>query len=231
MDMNSVDPDKHDNRAHDVYFDTRFQFDKRRDKVWKEVCQYIQKKFVPNDSRVLDLGSGYCDFINNVQASKKYAVDLFSEMPKYAADDVTTYLKSCTNLDFLDENSIDVVFASNLFEHLSRDDFITTLKQVERVMVPGGTIIALQPNFKYCYRSYFDDYTHIQIFTEEALCDLFKVYNFTTFKCIPRFLPVNMKSTLKLGLPFLHLLTRLYLNFPIRPLARQMLVVARNDNS
>jgi hypothetical protein len=41
-------------------------------------------------------------------------------------------------------------------------------------------------------------------------------------------MPVNMKSTLRLRLPFLPLIVRFYLALPWRPLAGQMLVVAQN---
>ena len=45
-----------------------------------------------------------------------------------------------------------------------------------------------------------------------------------------RFLPVNMKSTLKLRLPLLPLLVRAYLRLPYKPMAAQMLVVAQNQS-
>jgi hypothetical protein len=44
----------------------------------------------------------------------------------------------------------------------------------------------------------------------------------------PKFMPVNMKSTLRLNLPLLPLLVRTYLNLPFKPFAGQMLLVAEN---
>ena len=91
-----------------------------------------------------------------------------------------------------------------------------------------GQLILMQPNFKYCYRTYFDDYTHLQIFTHEGIYDLLEMAGLKIEAIDPRFMPVNMKSTLKLNLPFLPLIVRAYLALPWRPLAGQMLVVAQN---
>lgn len=213
---------------HDVYFYTRFPFDERRDLVWKEVCRYLQR-FVPRDAAVLDLGAGYCNFINNIEASEKHAVDLFSGMEKFAAPGVATHHRPCTELaDFLPAGHFDVAFASNLFEHLTREDLLLTLNQLKTVLRPGGTLIALQPNFRFCYATYFDDYTHLQIFTDRSLSDLFEMVGFSVTNCQPRFLPVNMKSTLRTPVPGLRWWVRSYLALPYRPLAGQMLVVAKN---
>jgi hypothetical protein len=93
-------------------------------------------------------------------------------------------------------------------------------------MKAGGKIILLQPNFKYCCKTYFDDYTHQQIMTDRSITELLETFGFSPVKVYPRFLPVNMKSTLKFNLPKLDLIVRLYLKLPLKPLAAQMLVVA-----
>ena len=214
---------------YDAYFKTRFAFDARRDLVWKEVVRWIQQRHIPAGSRVLDLGAGYCNFINHVVgASERHAVDLFTECPKYAAPGVVTHLRSATDLSFLAEDSFDVVFASNLVEHLTRPELILTLRSVRRVLRKSGRLILFQPNFKYCASTYFDDYTHIQIFTDASLYDFLEAYGFKVVQSVPRFMPVNMKSTLRLNLPMLPLIVRTYLALPFRPLGGQMLMVSEN---
>ena len=93
---------------------------------------------------------------------------------------------------------------------------------------PGGRLILLQPNFAFCSRTYFDDFTHLQIFTHNGLRDLLEMAGFPLHEMQPRFLPVNMKSTLKYTPPFLPLIVRAYLRLPYRPKAGQMLLVAEN---
>ena len=210
------------------YFNTRFQYDPLRFQVWEPVTAYIQQKYVAPDARVLDLGAGYCDFINHVKGSEKYAVDVFDRLEEYAADDVTTFKRSCNDLSPLGDDSLDVVFASNLFEHLTHDELLETIAEVRRVLRPDGRLILLQPNFKYCYKTYFDDYTHLQVFTHLGMYDLLEMAGMEIEAMHPRFLPVNMKSTLRLKIPFLSFIIHTYMRSPFKPLAGQMLVVARN---
>lgn len=213
---------------HEEYFRTRFVYDPRRDVVWKEVAEWIQKEYIPEGSRVLDLGAAYCDFINHVKGEERYAVDIFSKLGDYAREGVTPYVRDCTDLSVFEDDALDVVFASNLFEHLTHEELLLTIDEIRRVLRRDGRLILLQPNFKYCYRTYFDDYTHLQIFTHEGMYDLLEMAGLKIHAMHPRFLPVNMKSTLKLQLPCLGLLVRTYLKLPFKPLAAQMLVVAEN---
>lgn len=210
------------------YFHSRFVHDPRRALVWPEVVRYIQGRYIPPDARVLDVGAGYCDFINYVQAKERHAVDLFERVGEFAAPGVTAHIGSATDLSRFEANRFDVAFASNLLEHLTRDDVFATLRELKRVLRPQGRLILLQPNFTYCAATYFDDFTHLQIFTHNGLRDLLEMAGFPLYEMQPRFLPVNMKSTLKWTPPLLPLIVRTYLHLPYRPKAGQMLHVAEN---
>lgn len=229
LEQSMTHPDRGVGELYDAYFKTRFGFDPRRDMVWKEVVRWIQKKYIPPDARVLDVGAGYCNFINNVTARERHAVDVFTRFHEFAAPGVTTHLASCTSMEFLDEDQFDVAFASNLVEHLTRPDFIRFLREIRRVVKRNGLLILMQPNFKYCSTTYFDDYTHIQIFTDASLFDFLEAYGFTVTGNYPKFMPVNMKSTLRLNLPALPLLVRSYLAMPFKPFAGQLLMVSENQ--
>ena len=85
----------------------------------------------------------------------------------------------------------------------------------------------MQPNFRYCYRNYFDDYTHETIFTDESLCGLLVAKGFEIFHRRARYLPFSLQSRL----PKSYLLTRLYLKLGVPLLAKQMLVVAQKKRS
>ena len=214
---------------HEDYFETRFVFDEKRDIVWKEVCDFIVKKYgIPEDASVLDLGAGYCNFINRIKAKEKFAVDIFSKMEEYADDDVTCHIHTCTDMPFFADDSLDIIFTSNLFEHLTHEELLETLSEVRRILRKGGRLIVLQPNFRYCYKTYFDDYTHLQIFTDGGMYDLLEMADFDIEDMVPRFLPVNMKSTLRYNIPFLGLVVRLYMHLPISPLGGQFLAVAKS---
>lgn len=211
----------------DKYFRKNFVYDARRDGVWKQVCDFLQPRFIPPNASVLDLGAGYCNFINNINAKEKHAVDIFQDLKKYAHPDVHIHNQSCTDLSNFSDGLFDVVFASNLFEHLERSEFYSTLTQVHRVLKTGGKLLCLQPNFRYCYREYFDDFTHVQIFTDRSLSEVLESFDFSIYRQYARFLPVNMKSRLRFPIPFLHSIIRLYLRSPFKPKAGQMLIVAQ----
>jgi ubiquinone/menaquinone biosynthesis C-methylase UbiE len=208
-----------------IYFSTRYSRDPGRDTAWKAIAAYLQR-FVEPNSAVLDLGAGYCHFINNIQAAEKHAVDIFPSFPKFAATDVKAHVTDCRNLSAFSDRSIGTVFASNLLEHLSREDSFAVLKEVRRVLKPGGRIILLQPNFRFAYREYFDDYTHIQIFTDKGLADCLAAHGFQVETVYPSFLPFSFKSRL----PTWRWLVSLYLHLPWRPFAKQMLVIGQITN-
>ena len=69
------------------YHKTRFKFDPGRLKVWRAITEYIQP-YVGEDKTVLDLGCGYGDFINQIQAKKKYGLDLGPDVKDYINKDV-----------------------------------------------------------------------------------------------------------------------------------------------
>jgi SAM-dependent methyltransferase len=211
------------------YFRTRFVYDPRRDGIWREVTRYIQQLYIAPDDRVLDLGAGYCDFINHVVAKERHALDIFERLGEFARDGVRAHVHDCTDLSLFAPATFDVVFASNLFEHLPHEELLRTIAEIRRVLRLKGRLILLQPNFKYCYRTYFDDYTHLQIFTHMGMYDLLEMAGMRIEKMHAKFLPVNMKSTLRLKLPFLNQIVWAYLRSPIKPMAGQMLVVARNE--
>jgi ubiquinone/menaquinone biosynthesis C-methylase UbiE len=206
------------------YYQTRFQSDPRRVVVWKCVCSWLQRE-IPAEASVLELGAGYSDFINNIRAKKKVAVDVAETVRQAAGKDVETHVGSCTQLAFAGESSFDVVFASNLFEHLTLPDLEQTLSEVRRVLKPGGKLLLIQPNFRYCYRDYFDDYTHVMIYTDRSLCDVLAAAGLEPVRVMPRFLPFSMKSRLPAAAP----LVWLYLRSPIKPFAGQMFIVARKS--
>ena len=207
------------------YFKTRFTYDEKRDAVWREIGRYLQGRYIPPDARILDLGAGYCHFINNVEGRERHALDASDALARYAAPGVAAHVQSCTRMDNFADDSLDVVFSSNLFEHLTRAELAETLAELRRVLRRGGRLLVVQPNFKYCAADYFDDYTHVQIFTHVGLADLLAAKGFRPVDVRARFLPFSMKSRL----PKAALLVRLYLRAPFKPFAGQMLLVTEND--
>jgi ubiquinone/menaquinone biosynthesis C-methylase UbiE len=203
------------------YFETRLSFDTNRIKVWKHLSAYLSRWIAP-DAAVLELGAGWCDFANSIQAGRVVAMDLDPTVEKAAASHVTAAVGDCSDLSRFGDGEFDVVFASNLLEHLQRPDTSRLLAESKRVLRPGGRLILMQPNFRLNPGRYFDDFTHVAIFTDQSLQDYLVSEGFHIESMHPRFLPLTMKSR-GAGLTFL---IPWYLRSPIKPLAGQMLVVA-----
>lgn len=171
---------------------------------------------------MVELGAGYCHFINNIQAGRRIAPDVSPTVIAAAAPGVEAHTASCMSCDFVPDESADVVFASSLLEHLTTSEVLRTVQQAHRILRPGGKFILVKSNFRYCYREYFDDYTHVSIFTDVSLCDVLTSVGFKIRDVQPRFLPFSIKRRL----PIAGWLIALYLRSPVRPKAGQMLVIA-----
>lgn len=205
-----------------LYFRSRFAFDLKRSRTWKVLCKYYFQKFIDPQDSVVDLGAGWCDFINNVKAREKFAVDLWPEILKEAKIDVKAIVSDVTSYPTIQTSSINVVFASNVFEHLHRDQMDYAVEEIKRVLTESGKVIILQPNYRLSYKRYFDDYTHLTIWTDVSLCDYLRSKGFNIVVVKKRFLPFSLKSRF----PVSEVLIRLYLKSPIKPFAGQMLIIA-----
>lgn len=204
------------------YHATRFSFDARRDQLWKTLWESYFRRLIRPDFCVLELGAGYGHFINHVRAAQRFAIDLWEEFPRFVEPGVQTKVGKAQDLDFVPDGTVDFAFASNLFEHLTRGELTATLAQLKRKLKPGGTLNLLQPNYRFAYREYFDDYTHVSVFSDRSLSDFLAAEGFRVIECRPRFLPLTIKSRF----PVSPRLIQLYLRLPVKPFAKQMLVRA-----
>lgn len=208
------------------YHAAHFVADPRRATVWKAVASHLSTH-VPPQSDVLELGAGYCHWINNVRAARRVAVDLWPELPAHTAPGVEpVVLDISAGLHTLGEASFDVVLASNLLEHFAPDAAAEVVSGVARLLRPGGRFIVIQPNFRLAFRRYFDDYTHRAIFTDVSLPALLRSRGFAILDVQPGFVPYSMQGS---RMPMPGWLVTAYLRSPFKPGAGQMLVVARKE--
>jgi SAM-dependent methyltransferase len=206
----------------DVYHNTRFTPDPRRRLLWQTLVKSVFQKEIPAAGVVLELGAGYGEFINAVQARRRLAVDQWPGMLEHIAPGVEGLVTRVHQLDAVADNSVDYVFSSNCFEHVTQAELVECLAQLRKKMKPGAKLTIVQPNFKYCSREYFDDYTHVSIYTDKGLSDLLSANGFRVVRCEPRFMPFSIKSRL----PVMPWLIQLYLLLPFKPFGKQMLISA-----
>lgn len=205
------------------YHSAHFKIEPNRIILWEVLSAYLSK-YINSEAKVLEIGAGYCYWINSIKAKRKDAVDIWEDMSKYANEDINTHIKDLSkglpNFDTKFNN----ILASNLFEHIDSNSIVILLEDIFKNLEIGGRLILIQPNFKYAYKNYFDDYTHKTIYTNISLANLLKSIGFEIEIVKPKFTPYSM-----IGMNFTipSFLIKLYLFSPFKPYAGQMLIIAR----
>jgi len=204
------------------YHETRLTYDERRDCLWKTLCESYFQRFIGPEDCVLELGAGYGHFINHIRARRRIAIDAWPGMTAYLKPEIEAHVGTVTDLEMIENESVDFAFASNLFEHLTQEQFSRTLRGLSGKLKRGGTLNILQPNYRFAYREYFDDYTHVAVYSDRSLADFLSANGFEVKECHARFLPLTIKSKM----PVSAALIRLYLASPVKPMGKQMLLRA-----
>ena len=205
-------------------FDAKARADKTR--VWSILWQAVFSRWVRPHDTVVDLGAGYCEFINAAVAKRRIAVDLNPDTARLAAPGVEVRNESVSELGFLRDGEVDVAFTSNFLEHLPNKDVLTqTLKAAYRVLRPGGTFIVMGPNIRFLPDLYWDYYDHHIPLSDRSVGEGLSMCGFRIRHVEPRFMPYTVKSML----PQWSWLIRGYLAlrpFSSQVLGKQFLVVA-----
>jgi SAM-dependent methyltransferase len=189
--------------------------------VWGAIARFVARS-VGEVGTLVELGPGYCDFLNQFPAKRKIGFELNPEMKRFAAEGVELRIESALALRRLPPGSVDLLFASNFLEHLEAEELDELLPAVRRALGPGGRLILLQPNHRLCAEHYFDDPTHRTVFDDGNIGEWLARHGLRVVTLVPGLLPFSMNSRL----PKWGWLTALYLRLPVRPLAAQMYVVA-----
>jgi SAM-dependent methyltransferase len=213
----------------DRIYENRFPASERaeRAKLWETICRSFFDRYVPRDGTVLDVGAGYCDFINNIRAARRLVVDLNPDTVRAAAEGVEVFTLPLERLgEVIEPSSLDLAFASNVFEHLRSPDILLEILGALRTSLrPGGQLIIMQPNVRALGGAFWDFVDHTLPLTDKGMAEALEITGFEIVERRARFLPYTTKS----HLPRWSFLVRLYL--ALRPaqwlMGKQMLLVAR----
>jgi SAM-dependent methyltransferase len=196
-----------------------------RRKVWDILVPSFFQKYVDLSDTVLDLGTGYGEFINAVRCSKKLAMDLNPDTPHYLDESVDFLEQDCSSRWSLKDGELNVVFTSNFFEHLpDKSSLGQTLDEIHRCLAPGGKLIAMGPNIKYLAGAYWDFWDHSLPLTASSLAEGLKNHGLHPIETVGKFMPYTMVDRPELPIVFL----KAYLRLPLawRILGKQFLIVA-----
>ena len=197
----------------------------RKNAIWKILCSDFFSKYVKESDTVLDIACGYGEFINNIEAKEKLAIDLNPDAKGYLNKDISFELCSANDLKHKIKGKADIAFTSNFLEHLPDKNTLNEI--LDGIMValkPGGKYLILGPNLRYLPGLYWDFFDHHLGLTHLSLCEALRLKGFHVDVCIDKFLPYTTQGSL----PTHPLLVKLYLKMPMawRVLGKQFFIVA-----
>jgi ubiquinone/menaquinone biosynthesis C-methylase UbiE len=210
----------------------RFRESERAQKteIWRVLCDEFFQSITGDNSTILDLACGYGEFINNIRAGKKYAVDLNPDARLHLNSEVEFLCSPANAISSVADSSIDVVFTSNFLEHLkSKDDCDAVLSEVLRILRPGGRFIVMGPNIRYLAAQYWDFYDHYLPLSHLSLEEGLIQAGYSIERIVPKFLPYTTRSALPKHAGFV----KLYLNLPIvwRLFGKQFLLIGKKPSA
>jgi SAM-dependent methyltransferase len=183
-----------------------------RQQVWAVLVADFFARWIPPAATVLDFGCGHGEFINAVRARRRVAIDARAEVAEYLEPGVEFYVSEGFRLPARVRGGIDVVFCSNLLEHLPDRATVTALlTEFRRALHPEGRLLVLGPNLRYTGLAYWDFFDHVLPFTHLSLVEALASAGFKTEVLIPRFLPFTTVGAPRTPL----MLVRWYLRLPV----------------
>lgn len=183
-------------------FATNSEFKK---KMWQTLYDEFFIDYIPANSTIIDIGAGYCEFINSVNSPNKYAFDINPDIVNHASPNVTII----KDLKSLEDSTFDIVFISNFLEHLTKPEITKIITESHRILKQAGKLLILYPNIRYCYKDYWMFFDHITPLDDRSLSEIIETESFKIIENKPRFLPFSTKTHINSIF-----LLKLYINFP-----------------
>ena len=200
-------------------------YEEYRQSVWAILVSDFFQFYVPEASHVLDLGAGWGEFINNIDAVQKYAMDINPEGKLRIHKDVIFINQDCAKRWPIKDSSLDIIFTSNFLEHLLTKQMLEqTITEAVRCLKERGKLICMGPNIKHIPGGYWDFWDHHIAITEKSIAELLQIKGFIIDKCFDRFLPYSMSQGWTPPMIFI----KLYLKIPLlwKLFGKQFLVIA-----
>ena len=197
-----------------------------RNRVWKILVNEFFCKWIKSTDEIIDLGCGYGEFINHAKCKVRHAMDLNPKSKSLLDKEIIFHQQDCSESWKIDQNSLDLVFTSNFFEHLPNKEALDrTIGEIKKVLKPGGRLIAMGPNISVLKGLYWDFWDHHVALSDQSLCELLEIHDLSIEQSVSKFLPYNMVRVKKRPL----FLVSLYLRFSFlwKLFGKQFLIIAK----
>lgn len=144
---------------------------------------YLVKRYgLTEGKKLLDLGCGRGEFLRGFLRCKLdgYGID-HSTAAKSICPEAKILQSDFDNqvLPYPDDN-FDIVFSKSVLEHFYYPERL--VKEIFRILKPGGLAITMVPDRLSADHCYYDDYTHRTAFTLNSLWDILFIHGFETVR-------------------------------------------------
>lgn len=202
---------------------------RQKNQLWKILCDNFLQQYINRNDTVLDIGAGYCEFINNIRCKKKIALDLNPDTKLFANKEVQVFNMKITSIPEKFYKRFNVIFISNFLEHLdSKEEMLKLLQRVNKLLTEDGKLLIIQPNISLVKEKYWNFFDHKIPINGDSLQEALSLAGFKVEEYIEKFLPYTTKSKIKMFNNRLFL--KIYLELPqfLRLFAGQSFIVAKN---
>jgi len=179
----------------------------------KQLIEYLCTQFsLQKNSKLLEPGSGRCDFLNEFQKAGFHCEGLDRDVSSIN-NEYGLQVKKCDITKEIfpyDDNSFDIIYHKSVIEHMY--DPTHFMEESYRILKPKGKHIILTPDWRTQWKSFYDDFTHCRPYNMMALHDLLNIYNYKNIEVENFFqLPIVWKyPSLKINSRILQILTNVY---------------------
>ena len=148
-----------------------------------KLARYLTTRYkLLKGSKILDLGCGRGEFLRGFIRCglNGYGIDR-SSIAKTICPEAEILHSNLENepLPYAD-NSFDTVFSKSVLKHFYYPEKL--VMEIYRVVIPGGLVITMVPDWEAIYKTLYDDYTHRTPFTTNSLKDIFVISGFDDVK-------------------------------------------------
>ena len=145
----------------------------------KKFVSYNIKRFKIYSKKILEIGSGRGDFINEFSRAGMdcFATDVSDSAKFYLDKNVKFSLNNILNekLPYQD-NCFDVIYSKSLIEHFQDPEIF--FQEAYRVLKKDGLLITYTPDWETQYLNFYDDATHLRPFSKISLLNSHKLFGF-----------------------------------------------------
>lgn len=170
----------------------------RKNELWRILTKDFLQNYININDKVVDIGAGQCEFINNIHCKTKIAIDVNIDVKKFANKNVKVLIAPVKHVKNIFKNeSIDVIFLSNLLEHLdSKEEVFRLLNECFSVLKKGGRLLIMQPDIYLVGQAYWDFFDHKVPITFASLNEVLMANKYIIEDAVYPFLPYSTKVKL-----------------------------------